>query len=129
MVVLGSSSLSSSSVSLVMPDISSLSSSSGSMVVPDNLSSAEAEVSTTINLPDSNSNIKGLVGLGTLDEDAISRDLVRHQKRQWGVCASASCVVPSGIRPRFVDRRTRLPGRAILVAHTNTCPGNAALPA
>ena len=71
--------------SMVMLDSSSLSSSSGNTVVSGNRSSAGSEVSTTTNLPGSSSsnNMRGLVGLETLDEGGISRNLLRHQERLW----------------------------------------------
>ena len=72
-VVPDSSSLSSSSGNLVVLDSISLGSISGSTVVPGSSSSAGAEVSTTSNLPgSSSSNMRGMVGLGILDEDGIS---------------------------------------------------------
>ena len=122
LVVSGSSSLSSSSltsgsnVSLLVPDSgslnssscsrssSSLSSNSGSVVVPDNSSSAWAEVSTTISLPDSSSSVRGLVGSGTMDEGGISPNLLHYQDRRWVECTSAIGLVPLGIRPRLAVR-------------------------
>ena len=112
---------------LVVPDISRrssyrdsmemlytsiFSSSSGSMVVPRN---------------SSNGSMGGLVGLGTLDEGGISRNLLRHQERGWWEYITVSGVVPSGTRPPFAGHRARLRGRVVLVAHTPTCPDSAPL--
>ena len=72
-------------------------------------------------VPDSSSNImRGLAGLGTLDEGGINRNLLRYQERRWETCTSSNGVVPSGIRPRFAEPRMLWRGRVVLVAHTAT---------
>ena len=75
LVVLDSSSLSSSSDKLLVPD----SSTSGNRTKAwDNSSSAGVEVGTTSNLPDSSSSMRGLIGLKALDEGGLSRNLLHH---------------------------------------------------
>ena len=87
----------------MVPDSSS---SASSKETRDNNSSAEAKVSTTSSLPDSSSNIRGLIKLATPDGGGISRNLLRHQKHRWGECTSTRVVVSSGISPRFAQRRS-----------------------